>query len=47
MPDDKQDSVPKATAWGGVENPTWAVIIPGSQTDPVMEGWNRLAGTDR
>ena len=47
VPDDKQDSVPKATAWGGVENPTWAVIIPGSQTDPVMEVWNRLAGTDR
>ena len=47
VPDDKQDSVPKATAWGGVENPTWAVIIPGSQTNPTMEGWNRLAGTDR
>ena len=47
VPDDKQDSVPKATAWGGVENPTWAVIIPGSQTNPVMEGWNRLAGTGR
>ena len=47
VPDDKQDSVPKATAWGGVENPTWAVIIPGSQTNPVMEDWNRLAGTDR
>ena len=44
VPEDKRDSVPKATAWGGVENPTWAVIIPGSQTNPVMEDWNRLAG---
>ena len=45
VPDDKQDGVPKATAWGGVDNPSWAVIIPDSQTEPVMESWNRLAGT--
>lgn len=44
VPEDKRGGVPKATAWGGVENPTWAVIIPDSQTDPVMETWNRLAG---
>lgn len=44
VPEDKQGSVPKATAWGGIENPTWAVIIPGSQTEPTMESWNRLAG---
>ena len=45
VPADKQNNVPKATAWGGVDNPTWAVIIPDSQTEPVMENWNRLAGT--
>lgn len=39
-----EEKVPKATAWGGIENPTWAVIIPDSQGDPVMERWNRLAG---
>ena len=39
------DGVPKATEWGGVDNPTWAVIIPDSQTEPTMESWNRLAGT--
>ena len=37
-------TVPRATEWGGVTNPKWAVIIPSSQTDPVMENWNRLAG---
>jgi len=46
VPKDKQDSVPKATAWGGVDNPTWAVIIPGSQTELTMENWNKLAGTE-
>ena len=44
VPEDKQNSVPKATGWGGVENPTWAVIIPDSQTESVMENWGRLAG---
>jgi len=39
------EQVPKATAWGGDDNPKWAVIIPTSQTEPTMEGWNRLAGT--
>jgi len=35
--------VPKATAWGGTENPTWAVIIPDSQ-QPMLERWSKLAG---
>lgn len=39
-----KQQVPKATAWGGVDKPTWAVIIPESQTNPVMEDWNRLSG---
>ena len=34
--------VPKSTEWGGIENPTWAVIIPDSQAEPIME--RRLAG---
>ena len=38
------EQVPKATAWGGLDEPKWAVIIPGSQTEPTVEGWNRLAG---
>lgn len=39
----QEDGVPKATAWGGVDNPTWAVIIPSSN---VVESnrWERLAG---
>ncbi len=37
-------TVPKATEWGGVTDPKWAVIIPSSQTDSLMENWNRLAG---
>ena len=41
-----KQQVPKATTWGGIDNPVWAVIIPGSQTEPTMEGWNRLAGTE-
>lgn len=36
--------VPKATQWGGMENPTWAVIIPNSTGDAVMESWKFLAG---
>ena len=36
--------VPKATAWGGMENPTWAVIIPDSQQQPMLERWSKLAG---
>lgn len=37
--------VPKATSWGGIENPTWVVIIPDSPlANPVTERWNRLAG---
>ena len=39
-----KETVPKATAWGGVDEPKWAVIIPSSQTEPTMENWNRLAG---
>ncbi len=39
-----KEAVPKATAWGGLDEPKWAVIIPGSQTEPTMENWNRLAG---
>jgi len=38
-------NVPKSTEWGGIENPTWAVIIPNSTGNPVVERWNRLAGT--
>jgi hypothetical protein len=40
-----EQQVPRATAWGGVDNPKWVVIIPDSQTEPTMENWNRLAGT--
>ena len=36
--------VPRASEWGGMENPTWAVIIPDSQANPMMERWNKLAG---
>jgi murein DD-endopeptidase MepM/ murein hydrolase activator NlpD len=28
----------------GIENPKWAVIIPDSQADQIMERWNKLAG---
>jgi len=38
-------NVPKSTEWGGIENPTWAVIIPNSTGNPVVERWNRLVGT--
>ncbi|OUU74840.1 MAG: hypothetical protein CBC29_06850 [Methylococcaceae bacterium TMED69] len=41
------EQVPKATAWGGVDNPKWAVIIPNSQGNPIMERWNRLAGLNK
>lgn len=37
--------VPRSTEWGGTENPSWAVIIPDSTGNPVVERWNRLAGT--
>ena len=30
-------NVPKSTEWGGIENPTWAVIIPNSIGNPVVE----------
>ncbi len=40
-----KQQVPKSTDWGGTKNPTWAVIIPGSTGEPVVERWNRLAGT--
>ena len=40
-----KEKVPRATVWGGIENPKWAVIIPDSQTEPIAENWNRLAGT--
>lgn len=39
-----KEKVPRATAWGGIENPKWAVIIPDSQDDQIMERWNKLAG---
>jgi hypothetical protein len=39
-----KEKVPRATDWGGMENPKWAVIIPDSQSDPIMERWNKLAG---
>ena len=39
-----KETVPKATAWGGLDEPKWAVIIPDSQANPIMERWNRLAG---
>ena len=36
--------LPPAFPFGGMENPTWAVIIPDSQAEPTMERWNKLAG---
>ena len=36
--------VPRATEWGGLENPQWAVIIPDSNSGRVVERWNKLAG---
>ena len=39
-----EQEVPRSPEWGGMENPTWAVIIPDSQAEPVMERWNKLAG---
>ncbi len=38
--------VPRAPEWGGMENPTWAVIIPGQVQDTTMNRWNELAGTN-
>ena len=35
--------VPRATEWGGVENPTWAVIIPAT-SDKLLERWSKIAG---
>lgn len=40
-----EQTVPRSTEWGGVDNPSWAVIIPDSQGNPVVERWNKLAGT--
>lgn len=37
--------VPKATAWGGIDNPQWAVIVPDSTAEPIMERWQKIAGT--
>ena len=37
--------VPRSVEWGGTENPSWAVIIPDSTGNAVVERWNRLAGT--
>ena len=37
--------VPRSTEWGGTENPTWAVIVPDSTGNTVVERWNKLAGT--
>ena len=39
-----KQEVPRSVEWGGTENPTWAVIIPNSTGNPVVERWNRLAG---
>jgi len=39
-----KEQVPQATAWGGIENPKWAVIIPNSQVNQVIERWRKLAG---
>ena len=39
-----EEEVPRSVEWGGTENPSWAVIIPDSTGDPVVERWNRLAG---
>ena len=41
-----EQQVPKSTAWGGVDNPTWAVIIPDSQmtVDEAIKRWTKLAG---
>ena len=36
--------VPRAPEWGGLENPSWAVIIPNSTGNPIVERWNKLAG---
>ena len=36
--------VPRSVEWGGTENPSWAVIIPDSTGDAMVERWNRLAG---
>lgn len=36
--------VPRSVEWGGTENPSWAVIIPDSTGNNVVERWNRLAG---
>ena len=44
VPEDKQGNVPRATAWGGVENPTWAVIIPNQIQNETISRWNELAG---
>ncbi len=41
----KKQTVPRSTEWGGTENPTWAVIIPDSTGNSVVERWNALAGT--
>ena len=38
------EQVPKATEWGGINNPKWAVIIPDS-ANTIIERWNKLAGT--
>ena len=40
-----EQEVPRSVEWGGTENPTWAVIIPDSTGSPIVERWNRLAGT--
>jgi hypothetical protein len=42
VPEDKQNGVPKATEWGGVDNPSWAVIIPSMLTE--SSRWQELAG---
>jgi len=38
-------TVPRATEWGGVRTPKWAVIIPNSAQDSTIKRWNKLAGT--
>lgn len=39
-----EQEVPRSVEWGGTENPSWAVIIPDSTGNNLVERWNRLAG---
>lgn len=39
-------TVPRAPDWGGIKDPKWAVIIPDSPKNQIIERWNKLAGTE-